>query len=157
MLTYRAPTFDDVQIYFEWANDPEVREQSFKSKNIPFAKHKKWFKEKLMDKTCFMLIFQNGKNEHIGQIRIQEQDTKNAIIGISIASKFRGKGLAKEMLNKACQFFFKKKSDINIHAYIKKENLGSKHAFEKADFKLLEITNFEEYESFHYIKKYENS
>lgn len=154
MLTFRLAKLEDIRIYFDWANDPEVREQSFQSKEIDFSSHEKWFKSKLSDDSFKMLIFQNERNENIGQIRIQELDFKNAVIGISIDHLFRGKGYAKEMLTKACENYFLVKNNGIIHAYIKKINSNSKLAFEKSGFQYIEMIDFNGYESYHYnIKK----
>jgi len=153
MLTYRKTTLEDVKIYFDWANDIDVREQSFESKKIDFVSHTKWFNSKINDKSCFMLIFQNENNENVGQLRIQEYDLENAIIGVSIDTPFRGNGFAKEMLVNGCKSYFNHKSDVMIHAYIKKKNISSKFAFENARFQFLEIIDFEGHETYHYSLK----
>ncbi len=153
MLQFRLASINDAYIYYNWANDSEVREQSFTSDKIDFNDHEKWFKTKLNDKTCYMFIFQNEENENIGQVRIQEQDGKNAIIGISIDKFFRGYGYAKEMLINACEFYFKSNVSVIIHAYIKKNNLSSQSAFKKAGFQNSGTVYFEGYESVHYILK----
>ena len=153
MLKFRLATIEDMMLYFEWANDAEVRMQSFSSKEIDLANHEKWFIAKLNDEQCTMLIFSNTADENIGQIRIQERDDHNAVIGISIAPAYRGLGYAKEMLKLATAYFFEHKPLFGVNAYIKETNLSSKYAFENAGFKFVDNIDYEGFRSFHYIKK----
>lgn len=153
MLTFRKATIDDTKLYFDWANDPSVREQSYNSNTIDFENHKKWFESKINDYSCLMVIFQNEKKMNIGQIRIQKENEEEALIGISIASDYRGKGYAKDMLQMASDFFLNYNPTFLINAYIKEANLSSKFAFEKAGFEFNILINYENFQSFHYIKK----
>lgn len=153
MLKFRKPTVNDVELYYEWANDTEVRKQSFNSKKIDFESHKKWFFSKLKDERYLLLIFTNEENKNVGQVRIHEETNNNAVIGISIADGFRGQGLAKEMLRMATEYFLEVKVGYVINAYIKESNLNSKYAFENAGFEFVSMVNYEDFNSFHYIKK----
>ena len=40
MLNLRKPTIKDLEMYFSWANDPGVREQSYNSSIIDLEKRK---------------------------------------------------------------------------------------------------------------------
>ena len=114
--------------------------------------HTKWFQALLNDKLSYLYIFKNQNNEKVGQVRIQKQNNFQAIIGISVASKHRGKGYATEMLVLATDSFFTDNKDFLINAYIKEKNLNSKFSFEKADFRFCNMLLYENYNSFHYIK-----
>ena len=153
MLTFRKATLADVMLYFNWANDFSVREQSYNSNTIDFENHKKWFETKLEDDCSMLLIFQNEDKINVGQIRIQKGNECQALIGISIAVEHRGKGYAKEMLILASDYFLEINKDYLIAAYIKEQNKSSKRAFEKAGFEFENILNYENCSSFHFIKK----
>ena len=157
MLSFRKAQIEDVKLYFDWANDPIVRKQSYQSNSIDYATHSKWFENKIQDSCCLMLIFKNDSNEIIGQLRIQKQSDNNAIIGISIDSKHRGKGYAKEILQMGSNYFLLNNPNFIIHAYIKNENLVSKYAFEKADFEFQNMLNYKNFNSFHYIKTHHDN
>jgi RimJ/RimL family protein N-acetyltransferase len=152
MLSFRKADLADTKLYFDWANDCDVREQSYNSAVIDFENHKNWFESKLDDKSCMMLVFENEENLKIGQIRIQKESDREALIGISIASEHRGKGYAKVMLEMASDFFLVLNENFIINAFIKEKNLTSKYAFEKAGFEFKEIINYENFNSFHYVK-----
>lgn len=152
MLRFRKAAAADIKLYFDWVNDSAVREQSYHSNAINFANHSSWFESKLNDPSCLMLVFQNDEKLNVGQIRIQKENEKEAVIAISISLEHRGKGYAKEMLKIALDYFFVTNENILIHAFIKENNPGSKHAFEKAGFQFEQIINYENCKSFHYIK-----
>ena len=153
MLIFRNATIADTILYFDWANDPIVREQSYNSSVIDFENHKKWFESKVEDDSCLMLVFQNEEKLKVGQIRIQKENGKEATIGISIAYEHRGKGYAKEMLKIASDYFLDSNPNYQINAFIKESNLNSKYAFEKAGFEFQNIIDYENFKSFHYTKK----
>jgi RimJ/RimL family protein N-acetyltransferase len=153
MLNFRKPTIADMEIFFSWANDPVVRKQSYESSILDFERHKKWFESALNNESYFMCIFQNSDGEDIGQVRIQKQQDNEAVIGISIDFKHRGKGFAKELLKLATESFLKSNSNYLINAYIKEANLDSKFAFEKAGFKFIDTIMYKNYKSYHFIKK----
>lgn len=153
LLRIRRATLDDTKLYFDWANDPSVREQSYKSSTIDFESHKKWFETKLKDDSCTLLVFQNQEKMNVGQVRIEKQNQHQAVIGISIAVEHRGKGYAEEMLYLASDYFAEINKGYLINAYIKEQNKSSKNAFEKAGFEFQNIINYENCSSFHFIKK----
>ena len=59
MLSFRKPTIDDMELYFVWANDPDVRIQSFNSSQIELDDHKKWFVAAIKNEAWSMFVFQN--------------------------------------------------------------------------------------------------
>jgi RimJ/RimL family protein N-acetyltransferase len=153
MLNFREAIIDDSKQFFDWANDSAVREQSFNSSAIEWENHNDWFISKIKDTTCLMLIFQNDDYNNIGQVRIQKEDDKVALIGVSVSSEHRGKGYANEMLKLASDFFLKNNPEFYINAYIKNNNFSSKCAFEKAEFEFIEMVVYKGFKSFHYIKR----
>lgn len=153
MLSLRKPTTEDMKIYFSWANDPVVREQSYNSSVINLESHKQWFESVLNNEAYFMCICQNAGGENVGQVRIQKNKNKESLIGISIDSNHRGKGYAKEILTLATDLFLKSNHGFIINAYIKEGNLSSKFAFENAGFHFIEMIEYENFKSYHFIKK----
>jgi RimJ/RimL family protein N-acetyltransferase len=153
MLSLRKPTLEDMEIYFSWANDPVVREQSYNSSVIDFESHKQWFESVFNNEAYFMCICQNAGGENVGQVRIQKNKNKESLIGVSIDSNHRGKGYAKEILTLATDLFLKSNHGFLINAYIKEGNLSSKFAFENAGFNFIEMIEYENFKSYHFIKK----
>lgn len=135
-IHHRKAKLSDLDLYFEWTNDPATRSNSFNTQEVDYQEHTNWFSRKVEDKKALLLVFENEENIPIGQIRI-EQKTDENIIGISIDKNFRGLGLAVPMLTSACEVFFTEFQEKNIHAYIKKTNLASLNSFKKAGFEII--------------------
>ena len=152
-INFRKANISDAETYFNWANDVLVREQSYHSEPILWEDHLTWFSEKLKDSTCFFYLFSNVEVQHVGQVRIQLIEELKAEIGVSIDPLFRGQGYGVPMLIKATDDFFKLKPQAEISAYIKYTNSASKFIFEKANFEFLETSTYNNFKSYHYIKK----
>jgi RimJ/RimL family protein N-acetyltransferase len=132
-ITLRRATSDDMMLYFEWANDPDVRKNSFSQEPIPLEAHKDWFTRKLNDTNAVLYVLEVD-GVPAGQIRF---DLKNdeAEIGFSIAQQFRGKGLGSDILRYSCAALWRDKGTfLLICGAVKTENTASNRAFERAGF-----------------------
>jgi len=156
MIEFREANIGDITTYFKWLNDPEVRLLSFSNTKVTFKAHQKWFQNKINDKNCIMLVFLSSNNE-IGQIRIEKAAFSQAIISISIASEYRGKGYAVEMLNMASKYFHSKNPEFIINAYIKNNNLNSIYSFEKACYKFYKKLKHKGHNCLNYILENANT
>jgi RimJ/RimL family protein N-acetyltransferase len=154
-LTSREALIGDIDLFFKWTNEIDVRNQSYNSEEIEFTNHKKWFEEKIADSSCHLLVFENGKKQAVGQVRIQENNNNKAIIGVSIDKNHRGKKHAKHILKSASEYFLKLKPNFNLSAYIKEENVISKKVFENAGYHFHEMLSYKGFNSFHY--RYKNN
>lgn len=152
-ILFRKANESDNLLYFEWANDASVRDNSYKSEPISIENHKNWFANKLKDANCFMTVFENHIGNPIGQVRIQRLDSESALIGISNDAAHRGKGYASKMIQMASEVFLNDNPQSCISAYIKLENPASQKAFEKAGYELDKVLEYESIPSFHYIRK----
>ena len=150
-IYFRIANISDAEIYFKWVNDKIVRKQSFNSDLIKWDEHLAWFKNKISDPQFDFYIFYNDQKNNIGQVRIQNIDNKNSIIGVSIDENFRGYGYGAKILQIACNEYLSKIPEIIINAYIKKENNVSKLIFEKAGFIFYQNTIYNNFNCFHYI------
>jgi len=148
-LFYRFANKNDANLIFNWSNDPLVRGMSFDRRQISWRDHIEWFSQKLKDENAMILIFQKD-NVDVGVVRIELKE--KAVIGISIASEFRGKKFASEMLLKGCEAFWKK-DKIPIFAYIKKDNVASIKSFQKAGFAYRRDTIINGFESVELISE----
>ena len=134
MLTFRNATAGDLLLYFDWANDKEVRQQSYQTDPISLKQHSDWFLKKISDPECIMLLFEDKEKNAVGQIRFQKENEDVYIIGISLAKEQRGKGYAAELLKQSSDYFLQLKPAKIIHAFIKKENIASIRSFANAGF-----------------------
>ena len=133
MNIYLKPAdIGDCDILFEWANDPETRRQSFNSNPIAYEDHVSWFNSKLQspDSRIFILY---SDDSPCGTIRLDRiNDSSSFLISYNIAPQARGRGLGKEILRLA----FKEVSTPSaLVAFVKPENIASRHCFESLGFR----------------------
>jgi RimJ/RimL family protein N-acetyltransferase len=133
MISFRKPTINDARLYFDWANDKTVRENSYKQDAISFENHVSWFTQKLKSPDCFFYLFTDESGTPAGQVRI-DKSKDEIIIGISIDEKFRGKNLGAEMLLQSSNDYFNHFPGATIIAYIKENNMASLKIFRNAGF-----------------------
>jgi RimJ/RimL family protein N-acetyltransferase len=139
-LVFRTAQTKDAQLYFDWANDPDTRRQSFNSNPISLETHTAWFTRKLTDANALLLVFFNELEQAVGQVRFERTpvaDMPNEIIiGISVDARQRGKGMATQVIQQGCAACREQWGMVAIHAYIKADNQASMRAFERAGFVL---------------------
>jgi RimJ/RimL family protein N-acetyltransferase len=152
-IHFRFAKEEDLDLYFNWTNEKAVRENSYRQEAISYAQHTKWFLDKIHDQAYFFYLFFDEKNSAVGQVRIQQTATQEALIGISIPPEVRSKGLGVSLLVAATEDFLKKFPADTIYAYIKKENQSSFHSFIKAGFVLDKTEPVEGIESYIMIKR----
>lgn len=120
----------DCKMLFEWANDSEVRKNSFQSNMISYEKHIKWFQEKMADADCeIFLCIADGKK--VGQVRI-EYKGRESRISYSVAKKYRGMGYGQKMLLMVEEKVAGKAEWLC--GYVKPENMASQCIFAKLGY-----------------------
>jgi RimJ/RimL family protein N-acetyltransferase len=132
-LRLRLAVADDRELLFRWANDPVVRENSFHARTIDWEEHCAWFSAKIQDPACLMFIALLDGGEPMGLVRFDMQG-HSAVVSVSIAAEFRGRGLGGRLIRKACEAFFAARPIARVNAYIKKDNVASQKVFARAGF-----------------------
>lgn len=122
----RNITENDLELIFKWANEEDVRQNSFNKENINYEEHKKWFLKKIKNKDMFYLL-QHNENK-IGQIRVDKIDD-GLLISYSIDREKRGKGYGRIIVELLEKELLKNKIDEKIIAYVKKSNIASVKIF----------------------------
>ena len=131
-LSLRFVDDSDCCLLWKWANDVEVRQQSFNSEPISWTSHVNWFVGKLNDPDCHYFIGLNEGGLPIGQVRF---DVTNYVeVSVSVASSERGKGHGSSLLRMASTEMFRTVDIIRIDAHIRPENVASQQAFLKAGY-----------------------
>lgn len=132
-LSLREAEASDCDLYFQWANDPEVRANSLNSSLITWEDHVSWFNRSLNAPNKFFFLVFLGK-EPVGQVRFEIQENKEALISYSIGGLYRGRGLGKIILERGMQALFTKTGIKRFRGYIKEDNIASQAVFEGLNF-----------------------
>lgn len=133
-LTLRPARVEDAQLYFDWANDPEVREQSFDAKPIAWTEHAGWFARRLADSV--LLLASDEAGMPAGQARFEPRGGAWRL-SYSMAAEFRGAGLAAKMLGMALQEMRRRKVEpvgAKVIAEVKPDNAASRRVFAALGF-----------------------
>lgn len=138
-VTIRQADKGDCDIYYEWANDPNVRAMAYSKDAIKYDNHVRWFAKKIKSRDTFMYICYANR-EPIGQVRYDIEDG-DALIDISVDSKHRGKVLGKAILSATLMEFQRQQPQMRIVAEVLPNNIPSQKMFEACGFKQIEEDN----------------
>ncbi len=122
-------TMDDCEIIYNWANEEEVRKNSFNSDLIEYEDHIKWFEAKINDDNVYLFILKD-EDILVGMLRLEKQEDDSLLINFSIDANSRGKGYATKLLKLIKEKYL---NEVLI-GKVKPENIGSIKAFEKAGY-----------------------
>lgn len=127
-LRLRRADMTDAERLFEWRNDPTSRRNSLAQEPIPWSRHVEWLSGRLASAETRLYIAE-VQGEPVGTVRIDTAD--EAVISVAVAPRFRGQGLAAEIIRAATR-----DCAVPVVAQIRRTNLPSIRAFERAGFAL---------------------
>lgn len=136
-LQLRKAELRDMDQYYKWAIDPEVRKQSFNPHTATYEEHVAWFRSKMNEPASVLFIFENEEGEAVGQLRFQERN-EEIVVGLNLDSAFRNRGLASSIIRMGTEEYLKSSPKYQPVAYIKVTNPASYKAFLNAGYKLKE-------------------
>ena len=87
----------------------------------------------MADKDCAIFIGLDAGGIPVGQVHF-EGELETATVDVSVAPTHRGKGYAPRLLRLAVAALFDDPRWQTVQAWIKPENLASRHSFERAGF-----------------------
>jgi len=129
----REVTSDDKKTYFNWANDPTVRDNSVNHELIPWEIHHKWFDEKLNSTQTNMYMMEK-EGVPVGQVRFEQKDGFWEI-NYSLAKDFRGRSWGTIMIKKALEKLnFDRIETFPFRALAKSGNKASSQVFLNLSF-----------------------
>ena len=132
-LYIRYANKEDLELLFNWANDPFVRQNSFSTDVISIEEHKIWFDNMLNRSDAKQYIYMNG-DIPIGQAKVRVEGNI-AEIGYSIAQEYRGNGYGSKLLiDLKKQVIIDFPNIMKIIGRVKDKNIGSKNAFISAGY-----------------------
>ncbi|MEX1002979.1 MAG: UDP-2,4-diacetamido-2,4,6-trideoxy-beta-L-altropyranose hydrolase [Crocinitomicaceae bacterium] len=130
---------EDVQLLFQWANDPLVRSQSLNPKPITFEEHEQWLQNKLADKNSLLFIGHQDEDA-VGQIRFDQKED-HILLSYLVAEMYRGRGLGYELVARGLKALKLLVDQGEILAQVKLKNLASQKVFERLGFVKFECSD----------------
>lgn len=137
-LTIRTANINDVQLYFDWVNDPVARELAINTTPIIFENHYGWFQDKLRSDTAHLYVIELNRKP-VGQVRFDiDKENGEAVIDYSVSANYRGRGIGKKMLHIAIQrLSANTKNKFTLVALVNDLNVPSCRIFEKLGFEFV--------------------
>jgi UDP-2,4-diacetamido-2,4,6-trideoxy-beta-L-altropyranose hydrolase len=130
-LRLRPATAEDITLYFNWVNDPEVRNNSTQSATVDWETHKAWFSGKINNKNSCLFVLEAG-GLPVGQIRF-DREGDEALIDYSIDPIVRGRGWGRWLVAMGAgmerQF-----GSLRLRAEVKNANAASRAVFLRLGF-----------------------
>ncbi|MBK6524756.1 MAG: GNAT family N-acetyltransferase [Crocinitomicaceae bacterium] len=140
-LTIRRTNLSDLDIVYNWINDPLVRNQSYSTAAVSMSNHTNWFNSKINSSQTSYYILE-FKGERMGQIRF-EHTGNSALINYLIAPEFRQKGWGSVLLKKGILEMLRENPKVKeISGYVKLGNAASRNSFIRCNFKEEKTTDF---------------
>lgn len=147
-LELREVNAKDMDLLFEWANDPVTRQNAFHTEAIPYETHRNWFIKTLADRDVLIYILctdVSGKEIPIGQIRLAIEG-EEALISYSIDATKRGQGFGTKMILMAEEKLREMRADVTYcKGQVKPENMASAKVFDKCGYDLEEKEKYLEF------------
>jgi RimJ/RimL family protein N-acetyltransferase len=135
MLKVRQAGKSDMEQFLAWRNDPRVVASSFTEGRIELADHQRWYLQKLASPNCGLYVVES-EAAPAGQFRF-DIDGPEATINYSLATAFRGRGLATESMMRAIAAFHNDHAEVHhLVGFVKPDNVASCRVFEKLCFEL---------------------
>jgi RimJ/RimL family protein N-acetyltransferase len=135
-ISYRDAEPTDVSTFFLWVNSQSVQTSAGRTRQINPEEHIQWFSEALqsVDTTVTVLLV-NGVPT--GQCRLQRIRGKGEVIlDYSIDSMYRGRGLARTLIESSLQRHQGSVRGVRYIAEVRHGNLASQKVLTSAGFKL---------------------
>lgn len=140
-ISLRPAIAVDEALVLRWANDPQVRKNSFSPEPIAPEDHHYWFEEGLSDPNRLLLIATTADGCPIGQIRFDRQpistqaDASEAAVTLSLDRCARGNGLAADLVRLGLRAMEQRwGSTLEAVAEVLKTNTASNACFARAGF-----------------------
>ena len=126
----REATINDELLVFEWRNIDSLVALSSKQKKVTLQEHQQWFKKKIADLNCKLLIIQL-KEKSIGLIRL-ELEQEECKITIYLIPGYEGQGFGYAALSQAID-----NCTLDCKSYLAEvqiKNIPSQKLFQKLEF-----------------------
>ncbi len=135
----RRATADDKKLYFDWANDAAVRQNSLQTEAINWEQHCDWFNNQLNRQDCKLLVAMR-QEQPIGQIRFTRTAQQAWNVAFSVAAEARGQGAGQEIIRLGV-CWMRSRGLTGFSATVKPANLASTRCFERLGWNKVESFN----------------
>lgn len=127
-VVLRKVTAADETLLFDWANDREVRRNSFSPAPIGREEHHGWFRRMVVSASCLQFIGEDAHGFQVGQVRFDLHGGE-AVVDISVTAAARGGGFGAAMLRAALDALRTERRCDRVAAEVLNTNVASQKLF----------------------------
>ncbi len=141
LLGLRPALPEDSAFLLELRNDPITRSNSFQTSEITQAEHEQWYARALQDPDTAIYLLTSVIDEEeyrFGQLRLHFEGGA-AVISYTIAPRYRGHGLGRELLRLAEDAARLRPGTTMLVGEVKKQNEASKKSFRSLNYQESEL------------------
>ena len=128
----RSALSEDIVLYYNWVNDPEVRKNAINAAPISWETHSVWFTKKLQEANNWLYVFEVA-GLPVGQIRF-EKEGNEVNIDYSLDVIVRGRGWGSLLVSMGSDLM-QMTEPVKLFANVKVQNKASSSVFLRAGFK----------------------
>lgn len=132
-MRLRPALSSDAVLYFNWANEADVRRQSLNTEDITWSDHEKWFRERMESPDSELLVLETPEGLPIGQIRFDRVDESTYRLSYALDRLVRGRGIGKLLVQQG-MMHMKSHGAHEIKAEVKSDNIPSVRIFQALNF-----------------------
>ena len=132
-ISLRPLDITDLELMYEWRNEPFIVEFSTSRKEVSLEEHCLWFENSLKNKDRMIYIVLHNEKP-IGQIRYDKDNDEDIIISAYLSSSYTSKGYGIEAINKGNELIKNVWNNVNIIAQVRVENKRAINGFSHAGF-----------------------
>jgi len=130
-IRLRTASIDDIVLYYNWVNDPEVRNSAFNVAPISWETHSGWFTKKLHEANSWLFVLEVA-GLPVGQIRFDKEGDE-ANIDYSLDVIVRGRGWGSQLLAMGADLM-QDIEPVKLRASVKDQNNASSSVFLRVGF-----------------------
>lgn len=134
VLALRPARSSDSDVILTWANDPVTRSNAFTTRQISLTEHRSWYARRLSSSDVVFLLAETPSGIPVGHVRFERQHDGSWEISYLVAPLFRGRGIARPMLDMAIRKLRLDPERGLVTGYVKPANRASVRVFEALGF-----------------------
>ena len=134
LVNLRQALESDIDVMYQWRNEPLIVELSTSRKKVTWQEHHEWVLNSLKDINKIIYIIQ-FKDIPIGQIRYDKNENDEIVLSVYLSEDYASKGLGPEAIRQGNALIRKCWSVPSIIARVRVENKRAIKNFTKIGFK----------------------
>jgi len=134
MVTLRPADESDSSNLWEWRNDAATRAASLDTRHVTWADHRRWLAASLRNSKRLILVATDESQTKVGMVRFDFGHTKAAMVSITVAPEWRGRGVGRVLLRDAIELVRMNRLCEEFTAQVRANNGPSISIFEGEGF-----------------------